>query len=140
MSDERTHDSEKLKPLVREAQKKAVVAKALGDGGYDTKANFEFLEACGIEAAIKVRDDSSPQCEGHRGEGVRAYLADPDGWKQAVGYGRRWMAESFFSGFKRLFGEVVQAKRWERMVQELHLKVWVYNLLIGLAVTPSLGA
>ena len=64
VSDERTHDAEKLKPLVREAQKKAVVAKVLGDGGYDTKANFEFLEACGIEAAIKVGDDSSPQGEG----------------------------------------------------------------------------
>ena len=40
------------------------MTKALGDGGYDTKANFEFLEACGIEAAIKVGDDSSPQGEG----------------------------------------------------------------------------
>ena len=44
------------------------------------------------------------------------------------------MAETFFSGFKRLFGEVVQAERLERMVAELPLKVWVYNLLIGLAV------
>ena len=70
---------------------------------------------------------------------MRAYLADPLGWKQAVGYGRRWMAESFFSGFKRLFGEVVQAKRWERMVVELQLKVWVYHLRIGLAMTPTLG-
>jgi hypothetical protein len=26
-------------------------------------------------------------------------------------------------------GEVVHAKKWERMVQELRLKVWVYNLL-----------
>lgn len=47
------------------------------------------------------------------------------------------MAETFFSGFKRLFGEVVHAKRWERIVQEIRLKVWVYNLLIGLTVGLS---
>ena len=56
-----------------------------------------------------------------------------------MGYGKRWMAETFFSGFKRLFGEAVQAKRWERMMPELRLKVWGYNLLIGLAVAPALG-
>jgi hypothetical protein len=27
-------------------------------------------------------------------------------------------------GFKRLFGEVVSAKRFERMVKEIELKVW----------------
>jgi len=50
------------------------------------------------------------------------------GWKQAVECGRRWMAEGFFSGFKRLFGEVVHAKKWEQMVREIRLKVC--NLLI----------
>jgi hypothetical protein len=35
---------------------------------------------------------------------------------------------TFFSRFKRLFGEVVSAKRFERMVKEIELKVWVYNL------------
>jgi hypothetical protein len=62
VSDERTHDGEKLEPLVRQAHKKAVVAKALGDGAYDS---------------------------------------------------------------------------WERMAQELRLKVWVYNLLLGLTVGLS---
>jgi hypothetical protein len=134
VSDERTHDSERLKPLVRGARRRARIRKVLGDGSYDAKEVFEFLGGQGIAAGIKVRQDSNPACEGARGEVVRAYLSDPEGWKQAVGYGQRWMAESFFSGFKRLFGEVVHAKKWERMVQELRLKVWVYNLLLGLTV------
>lgn len=113
VSDEGSHDDEKFVPLV------------LGDGGYDRRYNFEFLASKGIEAGIKVRENSHPQSEGARGEVVRAYLADPEGWKQSVGYGRRWMAETFFSGFKRLFGEVVQAKRFERIVAELKLEVWV---------------
>jgi hypothetical protein len=40
-------------------------------------------------------------------------------------------------GFKRLFGEVVSAKRFERMVKEIELKVWVYNLMLGLAAASA---
>ena len=140
VSDERTDDGEKLVPLVRKARRKARVKKVLGDGGYDTHDNFKFLAASGIEAGIKVREDSDPNCGGAREEVVRAYLKDPPGWKERVGYGQRWMAETFFSGFKRLFGEVVSAKRFERMVKEIELKVWVYNLMLGLAVAPALSA
>jgi len=43
------------------------------------------------------------------------------------------------AGFKRLFGEVVHAKRFERMVKEIELKVWVYNLMLGLSLTPLLS-
>ena len=97
VSDERTDDGEKLVPLVREAKRKARVKKVLGDGGYDTHDNFKFLAASGIEAGIKVREDSNPNCGGARGEVVRAYLRDPPRWKEEVGYGRRWMAESAVS-------------------------------------------
>lgn len=137
VTDERTDEGKKLKPLVRKAKRKARVKKVLGDGGYDTHDNFKFLAASGIEAALKVREDSNPNCGGKREEVVRAYLKDPPGWKKRVGYGQRW---SSFSGFKRLFGEVVSAKRFERMVREIELKVWVYNLMLGLAAAPALSA
>jgi len=97
VSDERTHDGERLKPLVRGARRRARIRKVLGEGSYDTKEVFEFLGGQGIAAGIQVRQDSNPACEGAR-------------------------------------GEVVHAKKWERMVQELRLKVWVYNLLLGLTV------
>jgi transposase len=100
-------------------------------------SGFKFLASEGIDAGIKVREDSDPNCGGAREEVVRAYLRHPAGWKKQVGYGRRWMAETFFSGFKRLFGEVVSAKRFERMVTEIELKVWVYNLMLGLGATPA---
>jgi IS5 family transposase len=98
VSDERTDDGEKLVPLVRGAKRRARVKKVLGDSGYDSHENFEFLAAEGIEAGIKVREDSNPDC-GEREEVVRAYLQDPPGWKERVGYGRRWMAESAASAF-----------------------------------------
>lgn len=140
VTDDKTDDGEKLKPLVRKAQRKVIIKRALGDGGYDTHANFEFLAGGGIEPGIKVREDSNPNCGGAREEVVRAYLRDPPGWKKQVEYGQRWMAETFFSGFKRLFGEVVSAKKFERMVKEIELKVWVYNLMLGLTAAPAFSS
>jgi len=82
VTDDRTSDGEKLKPLVKKARRKVKVKRVLGDGGYDTHDNFKFLAACGIEAGIKVREDSDPNCGGAREEVVRAYLKDPPGWKE----------------------------------------------------------
>jgi len=137
VTDDQTHDGEKLKSLVRKAQKKVRIKKALGDGSYDSHDNFKFLAGAGISPGIKVREDSNPHCGGVRGEVVRAYLRDPPAWKKQVDYGQRWMVEAFFSGFKRLFGEVVHAKKFERMVKEIELKVWVYNLMLDLTVAPA---
>jgi hypothetical protein len=39
-------------------------------------------------------------------------------------------------GFKQLFSEVVSAKWFERMVKGIELKVWIYNLMLGLALAP----
>jgi len=133
VSDEKVHDGEKLKFLVREAKKRAKVKKVLGDGGYDSHENFNFLAEEGIEAGIKVRSDSNFQCCGERGKVVRAYLSDAKRWKKELEYGKRWIVESFFSGFKRMFGEVLQAKRFDRMVKEIEMKVWVYNVMLGLS-------
>jgi len=41
--------------------------------------------------------------------------------------------------FKRLFGEVVSAKKFARMVKEIELKAWVYNLMLGLTPAPALA-
>lgn len=119
VTDDKTHDGERLKPLVRKAQKRVRVEGVLGDGGYDLHDSFQFLADEGIEVGIKVREDSNPNCGGVREEVMRAYLKEPLAWKEQVGYGQRWMAETFFSGFKRLFGEVVSAKKFERIVRAI---------------------
>ena len=48
-------------------------------------------------------------------------------WKARIGYGHRWLAEAVFSVFKRLFGEHLMALKWENIVQEIRLKVALYN-------------
>jgi hypothetical protein len=59
-------------------ERRAKVKGVLGDGGYDTHDNFNFLATEGIEPGIKVLKDSDPNYGGAREE-VRAYLRDQGG-------------------------------------------------------------
>lgn len=42
-------------------------------------------------------------------------------------YGLRWNVEIYSIGIKRLFGEVIWAVTPENIVQEMMLKIYVYN-------------
>jgi hypothetical protein len=46
--------------------------------------------------------------------------------------------ESFFSAFKRMFGEAVQSREWLRILPELRLKVWLYNLWVCPEPAPEM--
>jgi hypothetical protein len=80
VSDERTDEGKKLKSLVRRAR----VEKVLGDSGFDSHENFEFLAASGIEAALQVWEDANPDCGGARKEVVSLSLG-PAGVEGACG-------------------------------------------------------
>jgi len=138
VTDEKTGDGRMLKPLVDEALKKGKVTKTIGDGAYDTKRNFRYLTAKGIEPVIKVRKNTSSRAGGcmPRKLAAQEYLKDPEAWKRSHDYGQRWMVETVFSSFKRTFGEYVSAKTIQNMVQEMMIKASLYNILIGSTTTP----
>ncbi len=48
-------------------------------------------------------------------------------WKSRIEYGQRWIVEIIISAFKRLFGNSVSARKWENIVQEIKLKIAIYN-------------
>lgn len=58
VTDERVADSDRFEPLVKGARRVANVVKVLGDGAYDYKEIFEYLEAKGITAGIRPRKSS----------------------------------------------------------------------------------
>jgi hypothetical protein len=138
VTDERTGDSVMLVPLVEQAGSRCRVRGVLGDGGYDSRVNFSYLDERGIEAGIKVRKNSSRRTRGcpARRRAVVDQLRDSEAWKMRVGYGRRWMVETVFSVFKRLFGEYVAARSFPAMVKEVMLKASLYNLFMSL--NPSM--
>ena len=138
VTDEKVGDGRMLQPLVEEASKKARVTETLGDGAYDTKSNFRYLDDKGITPVIKVRRNASSRAGGcmPRKLAAHEYLRDPEAWKRKHGYGYRWMAESAFSSLKRTFGEYVSARSMRNMAQEMILKASLYNVLIGLTASP----
>ena len=137
VTDERTGDSKKFKPLVERASERANIKLALADSAYDTRENFNFLESQGIEPGIRVKHGASGKARGSwaRRRAAREFTKDEEGWKRRVGYGRRWAVEGTFSNLKRAFGEFVVAKKFENMVQEMMLKAFTYNVLMNLSVS-----
>ena len=124
VTDEKVGDGLMLQPLVEEASEKGKITKTIGDGAYDTKHNFRYLDDKSIEPVIKVRRNASSRAGGcmPRKLVAQEYLHDPEAWKRNHGYGQRWMVETVFSTFKRLFGEYPSPIRFRYMVKEMILK------------------
>ncbi|MGI0085232.1 MAG: transposase, partial [Nitrososphaerales archaeon] len=58
VTQEDTGDAKMMRSLVEEASKKARIEELIGDGGYDSKDNFQTLSDMKIERVIKVRSNS----------------------------------------------------------------------------------
>lgn len=136
---EKVGDGRKLEPLVKAAMKHHKVYRVLADGAHDSRMNFNFLAENGIDPAIKVRANSVPKSRGcpARKQAVAERLNDPEAWRRNHSYGLRLRAESFFSTFKRTFGEHVTAKKFRNMAKEIALKAFTYNLLIQTTANPN---
>jgi len=138
ITDERTGDGKMLEPLVEKAKKtigNKKIERMYGDGSYDSRKNFNYLEKEEIEPIIKTRKNASTKA---RGSPARARCVRErkelgyEGWRDKYKYGQRWAAETFFSGVKRTFGETTKAKTTEGMFQEVKMKFVFYNMLINL--------
>jgi len=128
------HDVKAFKGLLEKAEKRRRVVRWLGDGAYDSGEVFEMLEARGIEPVIKPRKNSrlDTRSPARRREVEQFRDLGYDAWAKEKGYGRRWMAETAFSTFKRLFGEHSLARTLDNITRELGAKVALYNMLVNL--------
>jgi transposase len=124
-------DQEEFIPLVQHALDLGLNLKqVLGDGIFDTKEIFNFLEAHKIEPGIPPRQNASRKSRGSaaRAEEVRMFQDYGEKiWKLIRRYFHRPAVERTFSAFKQLFGETVMARKWERIVDELTSKFWILN-------------
>ena len=132
VTSEEVHDGSRLKKLVSNASENNDVRRVIADGAYDSKENFRYLFDNGIEAAIKVRKNSSDRSIGcyPRKIAVLKQLKNFEKWKDSVSYGYRWITETVFSSVKRTFGEYVSARKYSNMVKEMMLKASLYNMFI----------
>jgi transposase len=130
VTSEKTGDTKKFVPMVKEVTRKRKVAKVYADAAYDSRRNFNLLQEHGIVPAIKVKRGASTLALGsplRRREVLLLKRVGYDGWKTLKDYGKRWMAEVVFSAFKRVLGDALMARRFASQRVEASLKVMLYN-------------
>jgi len=134
VSSEKVHDGKRLKRLVNRAVDNVRVKRVLGDGAYDSRANFNFLDANHIKPVIRVRKGSVPKnrgCQARKEAVVEQQIFKPKAWSNIHRFGYRWRVEGAFSCIKRIFGEYVSAKKFVNMAKEMAMKVFIYNTFIA---------
>ena len=125
ITDEHANDAKEGIKIVRRIKNK--IRKLYGDKGYDSKLIYNELDG---KAVIPPRRNASTQS---RGSTYRAKITrfikkfSERTWKINNNYGLRWNVEIYFSGIKRMFGEIIRAVKLENIVQEMMLKVYFYN-------------
>lgn len=118
--------------LIEKAEKISRVAKGLFDGAYDKKAIWESLDKKGIKPVIRLRKNSSPNGLGARAREVRKLKRIGwEKWSKENEYGQRWQAETWFSSYKRRFGEYCYSTKPENILHEILMKVCLCNKLIA---------
>ena len=134
MTDEKVHDGQMMKKLVKHVlnghhHHGEKVKSVLADGAYDSNANFKFLNDERIKPAIKVKRNSVVSTKNSKTRNCEVWQQTKDflKWKRKRRYGMRWMAESAFSSIKRTYGEYVSATKFQNMVKEMMLKVYLYK-------------
>jgi Transposase DDE domain len=135
VTSEKTADTKKFVPMVKEVSKKRKVAKAYADTAYDSRTNFNALNEIGAEPAIKLRKNATFKLVGSRSRRDEAMLLDAlgyEGWKSVKEYGKRWLVEIVFSSFKRVLGETLRARRFVSQKAEASLKVMLYNRFLSI--------
>jgi len=76
--------------------------RAIADGSYDSKGNFNYLDSNGTEPIIKTRKDASTKARGSPARAKRVREKKEigyEGWKDKYKYGKRWM-ELYFQELK----------------------------------------
>ncbi|MCS6999198.1 MAG: IS5 family transposase, partial [Aquificaceae bacterium] len=136
VTDNRTHDSQCAVELVENSVKKVEslggnVKEVIGDTGVDSHEIFRHLASRGIKPVIKVRRDAVITGNKARDDVVREIRKGRKRWKEKNEYGRRWRVESFFSSFKRWFGEYVSSVKFENIRKELMFKVMITNMFLS---------
>ncbi len=138
VTSDRIHDCQVLPELVNDItiKQNKQVDTVIADGAYDSNKNFQFMSFNGIKPAIKVRKNARCRKTNHylRNSTVQKQKTNLQQWKTSVSYGKRWIVESIFSCFKRIFGEYVTAIRFENMIKEIMFKASLYNLFQSITV------
>ena len=135
LTSDKVGDSREFEHLLKDSLKKVDLKKLYGDGGYDSKECFNVGAENGVEVIIKPRKNARARSRGSAERGKTVYQIKLIGlkeWKKVVGYSQRVGVERMYTIFKGIFGDKVQARRWDRIKDEIRVKVEVLNYFMGM--------
>lgn len=127
------HDNKIFPQLVASARKRSRAKKVLGDGAFDDKKNDEQARKEKFKLIVPPRKNSRvkrkpPPDAAARNDRVREWKnLGKKKWKKKYGYGKRWMIETVYSVWKRLFGESLSARTPKGVQAEVNRKVHLLN-------------
>lgn len=125
-------DNKEALRLVDEAREIAPVVKGLFDGAYDTYDIWNGLNARAIKPIIRLRKNAivNESKSKKRSKAVKICRDFEMKWPKEAGFGQRWQAETWFSSYKRRFGEFCTSVKPENVIREILFKVELCNKLI----------
>lgn len=146
VTDKNIHDS-KMLPLFLE-KIPGRLGKVFGDGAYDTRACYEAIEKRGGIPMIPPRKTAKRwntlakwAVWRNRAVAERRWFGVGEAgnrlWKKLRGFGVRSLVETFFSRFKRSFGERSYSKTDMGISVEINLKCALLNALARLGLPKS---
>ena len=133
VTDEKGADPSQLDSLLKGCPRS--VKRAYADGAYDTQKCRKLLEERHIEDIIPPRKTgvlSKGNILKNRDKAlreIRGLIGDIDLWKKLKGYGRRSLAETFFSRLKTILGERLSSRKFDHQTLESLLKIHVLNIM-----------
>lgn len=124
-------DSKMALPLLEDARKIRPIVKALLDGAFDHYAIWNAIDKRNIQPVIRLRKNAKANGLGIRARCVRKKKTlGEKTYRKKQGYGQRWQAETWFSSFKRRFGEYCYSVKPENVLHEMLMKAELCNRLI----------
>lgn len=116
-----------------------IVTKVLADAAYDSKENWNRMEDLKIEFVANIRGALDPKkrnassgkskgCRSRAKHVKRIMEIGFERWKKEAGYSQRWRVEGTFSDLKRLFGDVVRARKRTYVADMIGWLVRCFNL------------
>jgi len=74
-----------------------------------------------------IKEEKGPENRNIALKEIRGLLGDIDLWKKLKGYGRRSLAETFFSRMKMILGERLASRKYDHQTLESLLKIHLLN-------------
>jgi len=101
-----------------------------GDGAFDDKELWDFLDQKNIKSLIKPDKNAieNSNCWSRNVAVKKRNKLGHKKWSREIGYGHRWPStEGIFSAIKRIFSEQLAATSEQGMLHEAACKIWAYQ-------------